>query len=161
MSHADWVDYPTGKIGKGEWCECCGRFNNRVVACMAIGVKKQKIVLVKRAHEPERGSWAIPGGYLNWDETLKEAAMREFYEETGLKLSNTQFLGYYDDPQRDKDGRQNIAFCYVGEVVGEEFKADIEVEAVGSFSPQKLPEPMAFDHAAIIEDYLQSIKENL
>ena len=61
------------------------------------------VVLVERGNEPYRGSWALPGGFVEVDEDLPEAAVRELAEETGIELSSSQLsqLGAYGKPGRD------------------------------------------------------------
>ena len=57
-----------------------------------------QILLIKRKNQPYRNHWALPGGYLDQDETTAQGALRELKEETGLSADNAEFLGFYDDP---------------------------------------------------------------
>lgn len=152
-TYDDWVKYPTGKIGKGEWCEACARYNNRNVTCTAMGVRDEKVLLVLRATDPQKGYWCLPGGYLDWDETIEECASREFSEETGLKAKSLRLLGVYSDPDRDLDGRQNVDCCFVVEVEGDRVDSDDEIADVKWFGLNDLPDNIAFDHGRMIEDY--------
>jgi 8-oxo-dGTP diphosphatase len=71
----------------------------------AIIVEKDRVLLVKRGHPPLAGEWSIPGGVLEVGEMLREAAVREAMEETGLKVEPTDLLGVYDRVLRDADER--------------------------------------------------------
>jgi 8-oxo-dGTP diphosphatase len=154
--HDEFVKYPTGKINKGEWCDSCKRFNTRNVTCTVIGIKEGKLLLVKRAHDPMAGFWAMPGGYLSWDETVEECAVREYKEESGFSVVNLKLLGIYSSPKRDADGRQNVDCCFVGEVVGVGGKHDLEVEEIRWFDLNEIPDKMAFDHGKMVKDFLVS-----
>jgi ADP-ribose pyrophosphatase YjhB (NUDIX family) len=77
----------------------------------AIVVESQRILLVKRGHEPLLGRWSIPGGLLEVGETLREAAIREAQEETGLKVQVGELLGVFDRVTRDAEGR--VSYHYV------------------------------------------------
>ena len=67
--HREFVRYPNGKIGKGEWCDVCKRYNTRRVTVTTIGIKEEKVLMALRARNPEKDKWSLPGGYLDWDET--------------------------------------------------------------------------------------------
>jgi ADP-ribose pyrophosphatase YjhB (NUDIX family) len=88
--------------------------------------------MIKRGQEPMKGWWAIPAGYLDWDESMEECAIRELKEETGLEGSIERLLGVYS----------------------ERFRASEEVEEIEWFGLDELPERVAFDHRKMIEDYL-------
>jgi len=64
-----------------------------------------RILLIRRKHEPFAGSWALPGGFLDMDETLEAAARRELDEETGVAVGKLTFLGLFDAVDRDPRGR--------------------------------------------------------
>jgi len=76
-----------------------------LVGVGAIIVEKNRVVLVKRGHPPLAGEWSIPGGVLEVGETLREAAVREALEETGLTVEPADLLGVYDRILRDADER--------------------------------------------------------
>ncbi len=71
----------------------------------AIIIDAGRVVLVKRGHAPLKGEWSIPGGVLEVGETLREAAIREAREETGLAVEPTELLGVYDRVLKDDAGR--------------------------------------------------------
>ena len=82
-----------------------------LVGVGAIIVEAGRVVLVKRGHPPLQGEWSIPGGVLEVGETLREAAVREAREETGLTVEVADLLGVYDRILRDDAGR--ILYHYV------------------------------------------------
>lgn len=77
----------------------------------AIIVERDRVVLVKRGHAPLAGEWSIPGGLLEVGETLREAAVREALEETGLAVEAHDLLGVFDRVMRDDRGR--VRYHYV------------------------------------------------
>ncbi len=152
----DFFNYPTGKIPTGTSCPHCGRYNARYMTVSIIGINKnQEVLLIKRKRDPEAGAWALPGGYVDWNETLVATGTREFKEETGMDITNLKFLGIYDDIHRDKDGRQNVDHCYSGFITADQspqFNPD-EVSDMQWFSLDALPNYLAFDHRQMVEDY--------
>lgn len=111
------------------------------------------MLLIERGNEPYKGCWALPGGFLDMDETLEECAIRELEEETGLKVSieSIRQVGTYSRVNRDPRGRTiSTAFIAVVDsplpVKGQDDAARAEWFAIDS-----LP-PLAFDHADIIRD---------
>lgn len=112
------------------------------------------IVLVRRKHEPFRGHWALPGGYLECGkETLEEAAVRELFEETSLMTdpSNLELIGVYSEPKRDPRGHV-ISHVYEVKAYSGELKANDDAAEVGIF--RKIPNRLAFDHEKILRDYM-------
>ncbi|MDX1442946.1 MAG: NUDIX hydrolase [Gammaproteobacteria bacterium] len=107
-----------------------------------------KIVLIERRHEPL--GWALPGGFVDVGESVEEAAVREAYEETGLRVRLMTLLGIYSDPSRDPRGH-NASAVFVAEAWGMASAGDDAANA-GLFSPDGLP-PLAFDHGEILADY--------
>ena len=158
--HDDWVRYPVGKLGEGAWCEECKRYTVRNSTCDLIAVREGKILLYRRKRNPQKGWWALPAGYLEWDETLEECVKRELREELGFSVRSVALLGVYSDPKRDLDGRQNIAHCFVGEVSGKMKKDTSEVGKVEWFELDELPEKIAFDHRKMIADYRKEVGSN-
>ncbi len=91
----------------------------RHVVVDAIIVNKDKILLIKRAaHLINGGKWAIPGGFLDRDETCEQAVLRELKEETGLTAKEIKLFKIIDDPKRKNEERQNVAFDHF-EIIGE------------------------------------------
>ena len=120
-----------------------------------IEMQDGRIVLIRRKNPPP--GWALPGGFVDYGESAEAAAVREAREETGLEVSLLEQFHTYSDP--DRDPRQHtMSVVFIARAAGEPEGADDAVEARG-FDPQKLPEPMAFDHERIISDYLSYKRE--
>jgi len=114
-----------------------------------------RILLIRRKNMPFIHQWALPGGFINMDETLAVACKRELFEETGLELDNLMFLGIYDAPGRDPRGRTiSVVFYQVIENCPVILAGD-DAENAGWFPAEELP-VLAFDHDRIVGDFLKS-----
>lgn len=123
----------------------------------AIVVKEGKILLEKRASDLlEGGKWALPGGFVDRDETGEEAVLRELYEETGWAGTVAHLLRINTNPNRPHEDRQNIALDYVIEATTQTGTSDNEVDDLKWFTFDNLPlsNELAFDHAESIELYI-------
>jgi 8-oxo-dGTP diphosphatase len=114
------------------------------------------IVLIRRKNDPP--GWAIPGGFVDYGETLEQAALREAKEETGLGLDNLRQFRAYSDPARDPR-RHTISMVFVGQGKGT-LKAGDDAASAAVFPEGDLPAPLAFDHAEILRDYFGIKKGN-
>lgn len=110
---------------------------------------KAGIVLVKRKNPPP--GWALPGGFVDYGESLEAAARREAEEETSLQVELLYQFGAYSDPARDPR-RHTISVVFVGRAEGKPQAGDDAAE-IGVFSAENLPKPLAFDHGRILKDY--------
>lgn len=106
-------------------------------------------ILIERKNPPY--GWAIPGGFVNWGESLEEAAIREAKEETGLEIKDLVQLHTYSEPNRDPRFH-TISTVFVAKGIGKP-KADTDAKSLKIFTPETLPQEFAFDHKKIIEDY--------
>ncbi|MEW6586398.1 MAG: NUDIX hydrolase, partial [Nitrospirota bacterium] len=102
----------------------------------------QGIVLIKRKNPPE--GWALPGGFVDYGESLESAAAREAKEETGLDIELVRQFHAYSDPARDPR-HHTITVVFVAKAKGA-VKAGDDAKDVGVFQKDSLPEPLAFDH---------------
>jgi 8-oxo-dGTP diphosphatase len=107
------------------------------------------IVLIERQNEPY--GWAIPGGFVDYGESLETAAVREAEEEVSLKVKLIEQFYVYSDPQRD--ARQHtIAIAFIATATGEPIAAD-DAQNIGIFQQWNLPTNLCFDHDRILQDY--------
>jgi 8-oxo-dGTP diphosphatase len=127
----------------------------RPFACDGILIENGKILLIKRAAEPFKGMWAVPGGRIEDDETAGECLVREMEEETGLKIEPVKMTGLYSDPKRDP--RRVIAAAYLVKRVGGTPRAGDDAGELAWFDLAKLPELCA-DHAKIVADALKQLE---
>jgi len=111
------------------------------------------VVLIKRKHEPFKGHYALPGGFVEYGETVEDAALREAKEETGLNVRLIRLVGVYSDPKRDPRGHTvTTAFLALG---SGELKAGDDAKEVHVFPIEEaLGLPLAFDHGKILRDAL-------
>lgn len=119
--------------------------------------KKYQVLLIKRACEPFLGSYALPGGFCEINESLEQAAVRELQEETGLRDIALTQIHTFSDPDRDPRGRI-ISTCFAGLVNQPDQKglaAASDAADLGWFLLDELPE-LAFDHAQIIHKAVES-----
>jgi 8-oxo-dGTP diphosphatase len=108
------------------------------------------IVLIERKYPPY--GWALPGGFVEVGERLEQAAVRETQEETCLDVRLLDLLGCYSDPQRDERGH-TVSAVYVATASGAATARD-DAKKLALYDPRRCP-PLAFDHARIIEDYIE------
>lgn len=112
------------------------------------------IVLIMRRNEPV--GWAIPGGFVDYGESLEEAAVREAWEETSLDVILDGQLKTYSRP--DRDPRQHtISTVFMARAAGTPIAAD-DAAQIGVFTEETLPEPLMFDHGEILTDYFRFMR---
>jgi 8-oxo-dGTP diphosphatase len=109
-----------------------------------------RVLLIQRKAEPFAERWALPGGFVDQDERLIDAARRELKEETGLDQAYLEQLHTFGDPGRDPRG-WTVSVAFLAQVRPDELKAVAGDDAadVGWF-PLYAPPPLAFDHAEIL-----------
>jgi 8-oxo-dGTP diphosphatase len=108
-----------------------------------------EVLLIERKHPPFEGCWALPGGFVDMDETLADAAKRELYEETGVAVSMLQQLYTFDAVDRDPRDR-TISTVFLGFADEDSLiKAGDDASSADWFSFDALP-PLAFDHEQIL-----------
>jgi len=118
-----------------------------------IEIPSKGIVLIKRKNPPY--GWAIPGGFLDYGESLEEAAIREAKEETNLDVELIRQFHTYSDPERDPR-HHTVSTVYIAKGKGIPQAKDDALE-IGIFNESSLPEDIAFDHRWILKDYFKLI----
>lgn len=109
------------------------------------------IVLIQRKNFPH--GWALPGGFVDYGESLEAAAIREAREETSLDVELISQLGAYSDP--DRDPRQHtISVVFVARAKGKPEASDDALD-LAIFDHDALPEQLTFDHGRILQDYFE------
>lgn len=142
-------------------CPACGfiLYRNPIPVAAMLAHRDGEFLLVKRGEDPLRGFWAPPTGYVEWDESTEQAALRETREETGVEVRLDGLLGVYS---RADTGILFVA--YYGAVVGAEARAegDAETEAVGFFARDRLPLQPATHRGTLLDAwFLQVIEDAL
>ena len=122
-----------------------------------IRVSGKKILLIERKNPPY--GWALPGGFVDYGESLETAARREAEEETGLELEDLKQFRAYSDPDRDpRFHTVTVVFTATGK--GNPKAAD-DAKHLEVFPLDRLPSPIAFDHARILEEYRAAEESSL
>ncbi len=140
-------------------CSNCGKvtesYRNPVPTVdIIIEMDEGEIVLILRKNEPV--GWAIPGGFVDYGESLEEAAVREAKEETSLDVILTKQMHTYSKPDRDPR-HHTISTVYIATGKGIPKAADDAVE-IGIFTEDTLPSPIMFDHEQILADYFKRLR---
>lgn len=118
-----------------------------------------EILLIRRKNPPYQGAWALPGGFLDKDETAETCAARELEEETGVTTAGLTLVGVYSEPQRDPRGR-TVTLAYTTVLEKKDLRPEARDDAaeVGWFAITALPE-LAFDHDRIIADAIELMRD--
>ncbi|MFQ6081929.1 MAG: NUDIX domain-containing protein [Candidatus Aminicenantia bacterium] len=113
---------------------------------------KEGIVLIERKNPPY--GWALPGGFVDYGESLEKAAIREAKEETSLDIELIAQFHTYSEPGRDPRFH-TISIVFVARASGKPVPGD-DAQKIGVFTQEEINFPLAFDHRQIIEDYFRS-----
>ena len=129
-------------------------YRNPLVTVDTIILLDGGIVLVERLNPPH--GWALPGGFVDYGESLEAAAKREAREETCLDVTLIEQFHTYSAPDRDPR-HHTITTVFVARATGQPNAAD-DAKSVGVYSIDDLPQPIVFDHRQIIDDYDRYLK---
>jgi 8-oxo-dGTP diphosphatase len=125
------------------------------------GKKCIEVLLIKRKKEPYKDFWALPGGFLEIEETPVEGAKRELLEETNLKIDVLKEVGTFGDIDRDPRGRTiTIVFYTFIKNHTQNATAKTDAAEINWFSVKDIP-PMAFDHSVIFKEALLKLKSHI
>ena len=129
--------------------------------CVVFGFDgvKLHVLLIERGGEPYKGSWALPGGFLNIDEEASDGARRELFEETGLRAGQIEQLGAFSAPDRDPRERV-ISIAYFTLMRVREVTGGDDAARAQWFPINNLP-PLAFDHKAIFNRALICLAQKI
>ncbi|MDD2389523.1 MAG: NUDIX hydrolase [Desulfobacterales bacterium] len=109
------------------------------------------IILIERANPPY--GWALPGGFVDYGESLENSAVREAKEETSLDVTLKEQFHSYSDPDRDPR-HHTLTTVFIASASGSPKAAD-DAKNLGTFCEDTMPAPLAFDHGKIIHDYFR------
>lgn len=123
------------------------------VDVLVINNLTHEILLIKRLNEPFKNCWALPGGFVDENEDLEQAARRELFEETNIVTNIMIQIGAFGKPHRDPRGHM-VSVAYKTELIPNQIiKAKDDAKEVKWFKMNDLPE-LAFDHLEIINTVL-------
>ena len=111
----------------------------------------QHIVLIKRKNPPY--GWALPGGFVDYGESLEASAVREAKEETCLDIDLIEQFHTYSAPDRDPR-HHTVTTVFLAQASGDP-KASDDAKSIGMFTKDTLPDPIAFDHNRILDDFFR------
>jgi len=119
-----------------------------------------QVLLINRGHEPYKGKWAVPGGFIEIDEELEDAVARELQEETGLTGVRLEQMRTFGRCGRDPRGRQiSVAFTGAATEGHDKIRAGDDAAKAQWFDIENLPEELAFDHDEMIACGIKRLEE--
>jgi 8-oxo-dGTP diphosphatase len=131
------------------------------VDCIIFGLDETgrlKVLLIQRAKNPFKDHWALPGGFVDMDEDLEAAALRELKEETGVENIFIEQLYTFGTPGRDPRGRVvSVAYFALVNLAEHKLGADTDAQDVRWYALDELP-VLAFDHAVILETAINRLR---
>ncbi len=138
--------YPEGDEHERLVCGSCSFvfYQNSKPCASALVEKDGKVMLVRRAVEPFKGHWDIPGGFLENGEHPEDGVIRELLEETNLTVQPTEMLGIFMDVYGE-GGDHTLNIFYIARLISGEPKPASDVDAIDWFGVNELPEDVAFD----------------
>jgi 8-oxo-dGTP diphosphatase len=115
------------------------------------------IILIERKNKPF--GWAIPGGFVDYGESVENSAIREALEEVSLNITLIEQFYVYSNPQRDLR-KHTISIVFIAEAIGQPIAAD-DAKNLGIFPTWEIPQNLCFDHDLILQDYQRYRYHNL
>ncbi len=131
-----------------------------------LGINNFKVLLIKRKNPPFQNCWALPGGFVEMDEIIEHAAIRELEEETNIDcyegIFAFNFIGVFDAPKRDPRGRViSHAYSTVVDINKVDPKAKDDANDIGWFDADVVAAGIAFDHELIIKEAVKKLDTEL
>jgi 8-oxo-dGTP diphosphatase len=118
------------------------------LTCDGFAIRGGKVLLVKRGRDPYKGSYALPGGIVEYGESAEDCVVREVLEETGLRTSVKRLVGVFSSPDRDPRGHF-VTLLYELEITGGKVMGGDDAESASFYPMDDLP-ALAFDHQLMI-----------
>jgi len=148
-------------MSKAPYCYEYPRASVTVDIVVVTKERRPRVLLIQRKQPPFQGTWALPGGFIDMDETLEASARRELEEETGIQVGKLAQIAVFGDPGRDPRGRV-VSVAYVALVRADDqvLAATTDADAAAWFPVDTLPD-LAFDHATIVTDALEHLRRAL
>lgn len=132
------------------------RYQNPALCVDAVWIRSGKVLLIRRGQAPFRGFWALPGGFVEYRETVEAALVRELKEETGLTGRPIGIVGVYSGPDRDpRKPTATVAFHVSGRGGIPRGQSDASAAA---WVPLRDARPLAFDHSRILSDARRELR---
>ncbi len=117
-------------------------------------------ILIKRGNDPYKDCWALPGGFVEYGESVETAAIREAKEETSIDVELIDLVNVYSKPDRDPRGH-TVTVAYIAKGDFDTRKADDDAKDINVFNARELDEiELAFDHEQIIKDCIKKAKNS-
>jgi len=145
-------------------CPACGfiHYQNPVPAAGCLVERDGYVLLVQRRFAPHVGTWTLPAGFVEWDETPEQAAVRETKEETGLQVRSDGLFGVFPWHQEFHDGQAHdngVLVIYRATVADGELQAGDDAQAVAWYAAGALPGQIGFaSHRAALAIWVESLK---
>ncbi|MCH7570120.1 MAG: NUDIX hydrolase [Deltaproteobacteria bacterium] len=130
------------------------RSSHLITVDIIIEIDQRGIVVIERKNPPH--GWALPGGFVDYGESLEEAVQREAKEETTLDVQLIEQLHTYSDPRRDPR-HHTISTVFIARAIGDPRGGD-DAKSAQVFTESNLPSPLVFDHPQILRDYFAYVK---
>ncbi len=141
------------------YCEAGEHFVGRPLSVDGVLLRDNQVLLIRRGSEPEKGKWALPGGHVDFDETVEQAIARELKEEVGIDTPKLHFVGIFSRPERSE--QQTITMAFWCDSWAGEIQAGDDASAFCWYNIGKLPQDLAFDHALLIAEALNAYQVSL
>lgn len=127
--------------------------------CIIVRDNRKEVLLIKRKNNPFKDYWALPGGFLDTNETLEQSVAREIKEETNIDLEKYKQFRTYSTPNRDPRGRTITTVFYSFLTREVTPKPDTDSKECKWFTLDSLPE-LAFDHSNILNEFRLCVMRN-